>query len=226
MPVVAYKDKGLVFTKFHDQLLPPDIRVEEVLFECTCGDICREIVIGEIANGNPESVSILKKGGTFFVLATVAQVLQLRNGATFMTKMTEQQILSPRTEKRLQQYVRFAVQEYVQAVADQAQIEGRNCQRWCARQPSLRRSGFGSSDPTKHGRLGRNGWMRPCRCSVLEGRAAGALAREYHRAPRRLCLLGGVARRRAAGARDARGARGPALTPDVIGSGGLAPDSA
>lgn len=124
MPVVAYKDKGLVFTKFHDQLFPPDIRVEEVLFECICGDICREIVIGEIANGNPESVSILKKGGTFFVLATVAQILQLRNGATFMTKMTEQHILSPRTEKRLQQYVRFAVQEYVQAVADQAQIEG------------------------------------------------------------------------------------------------------
>jgi hypothetical protein len=124
MPVVAYNDKGLVFTRYHDQLFPPDIKVEEVLFECVCGDICRRIVIAEIANGNAESASILKKGGTYFVLATVARILELRNGATFMTKMNERQILSPSTERRLEQYARFAVQEYVQGVADQSQIEG------------------------------------------------------------------------------------------------------
>jgi hypothetical protein len=73
-PMLAYKDKALIFTKHHDEIFPPGVRVEEVLFQTICGEIAREAVIREIAKGNQEDNKILRKGGAFFVLAAMALI--------------------------------------------------------------------------------------------------------------------------------------------------------
>jgi hypothetical protein len=123
MPVLAYKDKALIFTKHHDEIFPPDVRVEEVLFQTICGEIAREAVIREIAKGNLEDNKILKKGGAFFVLGATSLILELRNGANYLVNLEAKQIQSGRLQQRLARYAEFALNEYLPAARDEAEVQ-------------------------------------------------------------------------------------------------------
>jgi len=122
-PVLAYKDKALIFTKHHDEIFPPGVRVEEVLFQTICGEIAREAVIREIAKGNQEDNKILRKGGAFFVLAAMALILELRNGASYLVNLETKQIQSSRMQHRLTGYAEFALNEYLPAAKDEAEVQ-------------------------------------------------------------------------------------------------------
>jgi len=122
-PVLAYKYKALIFSQQHDAVFPPDVRVEEVLFQWTCGEICKAVVKGRIAALNTDEARIVKKGGTLFLLAVMSKILSLRNGATYPRNLTETTITSRGAEGRLRKYAEYGLDKYVQAVLDQAAIE-------------------------------------------------------------------------------------------------------
>jgi len=121
--ILAYKDKALIFSKHHDEVFPPDVRVEEVLFQWVCGEIVRETVQGAMRKESEEAIRILRKGGTLFILALMSNILSVRNGATYLSKCTEDSILSKGTAIRLKKYAEYAKDAYVQAVLDQSQLE-------------------------------------------------------------------------------------------------------
>jgi AIPR protein len=121
-PVLAYKDKTLIFMKHHDEMFPPDARVAEVLFQTVCGEICRETVVREIAKGNQDDNRILKRGGAFFVLAAMAAILELRNGAIYLGKLELNRIQSVRMAQRLGRYAEFALNEYLLAAKDEVEV--------------------------------------------------------------------------------------------------------
>jgi len=120
-PVLAYKYKAEIFSRYHGTAFPPDVRVEEVLFLWTCGEVCRVTVQDAIAKGKPEAIRILKKGGTLFVLSVMARVMALRNGATYLKGLTEERAASARSVQRLRKYADYARNVYVAAVADLAE---------------------------------------------------------------------------------------------------------
>lgn len=122
-PVLAYKYKALIFSRDHDAVFPPDVRVEEVLFQWTCGEICKEVVKDRIATLNTNEARVVKKGGTLFLLAVTSRILSLRNGATYLRNLTETTTSSKGASARLQKYAEYAMDKYVQAVLDQADIE-------------------------------------------------------------------------------------------------------
>ncbi len=122
-PVLAYKHKAFIFSRYHDDIFAPDVRVEEVLFQWVCGETTRVVVQEAMAKEKEEGIRILKKGGTLFVIAVMSKVLSLRNGATFLKGAKEQNILSKSVAKRLRGYSEYARDAYVQAVLDQATVE-------------------------------------------------------------------------------------------------------
>jgi hypothetical protein len=122
-PVLAYKYKALIFSKDLDNVFPPDVRVEEVLFQWTCGEICKAVVKARIAGLNMTEARIVKKGGTLFLVAAMSRILALRNGATYLTNMSEAAITSKGAFTRLTKYAEYAMDKYVQAVLDQSGIE-------------------------------------------------------------------------------------------------------
>jgi len=121
--VLAYKHKAFIFSRNHDEVFPPDVRVEEVLFEWICGEVVREVVQEAMGLKKESELRILKKGGTLFVLATMSRILSSRNGATYLNSCVESAILSKATRTRLHKYAEYARDSYVQAVMDQSQIE-------------------------------------------------------------------------------------------------------
>jgi hypothetical protein len=122
-PVLAYKHKAFIFSRYHDDVFPPDVHVEDVLFQWMCGQAAKTMVSAAMAKKKEEEVRILKKGGTLFVIAVMSKILLLRNGATFLRGAKENNITSKRTQKRLQAYAEYARDTYVQAVLDQSAIE-------------------------------------------------------------------------------------------------------
>ena len=122
-PVIAYKHKASIFSRHHDTIFPPDIKVEEVLFQWICGECCKSVVQTAIAQKREEEARILKKGGTLFVIAVTSKVLSLRNGATYLKTANEENVSSNETKKRLMKYADYARDAYVQAVKDQSQLE-------------------------------------------------------------------------------------------------------
>lgn len=121
--VLAYKHKAFIFSRNHDEVFPPDVRVEEVLFQWVCGDVVREVVQDAMGSKQEIELRILKKGGTLFVLATMSRILSLRNGATYLSNCSESAILSKAMRSRLRKYAEYARDSYVQAVMDQNQVE-------------------------------------------------------------------------------------------------------
>lgn len=120
-PVLAYKYKAEIFSRYHDTAFPPDVRVEEILFLWTCGEVCSVTVRDAIAKGKPEEVRILKKGGTLFVLSVMARVMALRNGATYLEGLTEERAAGARSVQRLRKYAECAQNVYVAVVGDLAE---------------------------------------------------------------------------------------------------------
>lgn len=98
-PVLAYKHKAFIFSRHHDTVFPPDVRVEEVLFQWLCGEASRQAVQEAMSNKKEDEIRILKKGGTLFVLAVVSRILHLRNGATYLKTIDEPRIISKESRK-------------------------------------------------------------------------------------------------------------------------------
>ncbi len=122
-PVLAYKQKAFIFSKHHDDVFPPDVQVEEVLFQWFCGESARAAVKDAMAMKNDEEVRILKKGGTLFVTAVLSKVLSMRNGATYLKNASEQRITSSKTKNKLLKYALYARDCYIQAVLDQCDVD-------------------------------------------------------------------------------------------------------
>jgi hypothetical protein len=120
-PVLAYKHKAFIFSRFHDEVFPPDIRVEEVLFAWTCGEICRPIIADMIKQDN-EAAKILKKGGVLFTLAVMSEVIRIRNGSTYITTIAEEQADGTRMKERLKKYAQYSAMKYLEAVTDEASL--------------------------------------------------------------------------------------------------------
>lgn len=119
-PVVAWKHKAFIFSKFHDDFFPPDVRVEEVLFQWVCGEIVRRIVTDSIKQYEPErdEFRILTKGGALFVLAVLSRIALLRNGPAYLRSIGEDRIRSTRTAEKLEKYAAYALLKYVDAVLE------------------------------------------------------------------------------------------------------------
>ncbi len=54
----------------------------------------------------------------------MSRILLLRNGATFLKNLTETTITSKAASDRLKKYAEYAMDKYIQAVLDQAGVEG------------------------------------------------------------------------------------------------------
>jgi hypothetical protein len=121
-PVLAYKHKAFIFSRHHDEVFPADVRVEEVLFAYRAGEVAKQTVFNRIKS-HPDDARVLKKGGTLFVLALTAAIMKARNGVTFLRTIGEEQITSARADERLQKYVNYAMQLYVAATSDEAELQ-------------------------------------------------------------------------------------------------------
>ncbi|MGB0065040.1 MAG: AIPR family protein [Terracidiphilus sp.] len=121
-PAIGYKDKGKVFTTHKDQVFPSQIRPEEIVLIWQAGRVAGELVKKELAaaaqGGDIERAAILKRGGTFFVLATMGYILHQRNGATFLNKLRPDVAVSKTTEQRLQNYAALSLEFYTEAMRD------------------------------------------------------------------------------------------------------------
>lgn len=122
-PVLAYKHKAFIFSRFHDDVFPPDVKVGEVLLQWICGETAREVVQEAMQNKGEAELRILKKGGTLFVLAAMSQIMRLRNGATYDSNCTEAAIRSKAMLSRLRKYAEYARDSYIQAVIDQSEVQ-------------------------------------------------------------------------------------------------------
>ena len=123
-PVLGYKEKALIFSRNHDIVFPPDVTVSEVLLQWVCGEICKTVVKNRIASLSTPEARVAKKGGTLFLLAAMAKILALRNGATFLQQLTETTITSRAASERLKKYAEYAMDKYLQAALDQSTVEG------------------------------------------------------------------------------------------------------
>ena len=121
-PAIGYKDKGKVFTTHKDQVFPAQIRPEEIVIIWQAGRVARNLVKKELSaaaqSGDHERVRILKRGGTFFVLAVMGYILHQRNGATFLNKLHPEVAVSKTTLQRLQNYAVLSLEFYTEVMRD------------------------------------------------------------------------------------------------------------
>jgi hypothetical protein len=123
-PVLAYKDKALIFSSRHDDVFPHDIKVEEVLFSWICSQEVKEITSERRKDATEEEERILIKGGSLFTMAVLGHIAKLRNGAFFMKTMDEEQITSKNGKERLRKYARYAIDAYLNGVKDTLENSG------------------------------------------------------------------------------------------------------
>jgi len=131
-PVIAYKEKGLLFERYYDRTFPVDIRVQEALFIWRVGSIVQELVREEIRKendriqrgeeGREKYVLMLKRGGRFFAVAVVGLVANLRNGPDHLRSITEERAVSKGSAERIKKYGKVSIQWYKQAVDDLLQL--------------------------------------------------------------------------------------------------------
>lgn len=126
-PVLAYKNKAFIYSSRHDDIFPQDVKVEEVLFASICGQEASEAVnkYRGLAGCSDYDKRILIKGGGFFVTAALGEVAKLRNGATYLKRLNEEQITSKNGKERIRQYANYALQVYLRAVKDQLELTSR-----------------------------------------------------------------------------------------------------
>lgn len=119
-PVTAYKDKSVLFTKFSQDIFPPNLKASEALFIWKAGETVQEIVREEMKHdtekGNMHSVFILKRGGRLFSLAVFSHIARFRNGTDYLRTITEERISSNKADQRLEKYAKLATLWYKNAV--------------------------------------------------------------------------------------------------------------
>jgi len=125
-PVVAYKNKAFLFTRYYEETFPADLRVEEALFVWRAGERTQQLVREEIREetrpGREKYVLMLKRGGRFYALAVFGLLAKLRNGPDYLRSITETRIASKAATERMDKYARIAIVWYKQAVDDLLQI--------------------------------------------------------------------------------------------------------
>ena len=126
-PVLAYKDKALIYSTHHDEVFPHDIRVEEVLFAWVCSRIVLEIVNSHRQKGSEDDRKILTKGGHFFVMGVLGHIARQRNGSIFLKSMNEEQISSKAGMIRLQQYAKYSLLTYLSCEKTSAKTLNKTC---------------------------------------------------------------------------------------------------
>lgn len=119
LPYVAYKDKGKIFSIFYDSVFPADLTVEEALLAWRPGEASDRVVGATlkkaIESGDELDALILKRGGRLFTAAVMAQVLQQRNGGTYLNNLKREVVTSKKTMERLAVYAQVACVWYVRA---------------------------------------------------------------------------------------------------------------
>lgn len=119
LPVLAYKDKALIYSSRHDDVFPHDIKVEEVLFAWICSqEVIKVTEKRRLESTSEEEKRILIKGGSLFTMAVLGHVARLRNGTIFLKTMDEDQIVSKGAHDRLYKYAQYAINAYIRAVTD------------------------------------------------------------------------------------------------------------
>jgi hypothetical protein len=121
-PVAAYKDKALLFTKFYQDVFPPDIRVEEALFIWKAGEAVQEAVRQEMLRdteqGDKQGLLILKRGGRVYALRVFSQIARLRNGPDYLRTITEERATSRGADERIGKYAKLATLWYKAATSN------------------------------------------------------------------------------------------------------------
>ena len=121
-PVTAYKDKGLLFRKYLQDIFPPDMRVEEALFIWKAGEAVKEAVRVEMLRDserdNKRSLLILKRGGRLYALTVFSEIAQQRNGPDYLRTITERRVASKNADERIGKYAELAALRYKAAVED------------------------------------------------------------------------------------------------------------
>jgi hypothetical protein len=121
-PVTAYKDKGLLFRKYLQDIFPPDMRVEEALFIWKAGEAVKEAVRVEMLRDserdNKRSLLILKRGGRLYALTVFSEIAQQRNGPDYLRTITERRVASKNADERIGKYAELAALWYKAAVED------------------------------------------------------------------------------------------------------------
>lgn len=134
-PVSAYKEKGLLFEALYSRTFPPDLRVEEALLVWRIGQIVQDLVREEIRSetkkvesgdkSREKYVTMLRRGGRFYVTAVLGHVARLRNGPDFLRSINEERILSKGAADRIAKYARVSIPWYMNAVSDLIELSER-----------------------------------------------------------------------------------------------------
>lgn len=126
-PVIAYKHKSFLFTKYYDEIFSPDIKVEEALFIWKSGEILqdkiREEIILDTSKDNALDVLILKRGGRLYSLGVFGLIASLRNGPDYLRTIKEERIISNSASDRISKYALISIIWYKDAVQDLLKIE-------------------------------------------------------------------------------------------------------
>ncbi len=121
-PVIAYKDKSLLFTVHRGTAFPADLRAERLILTWMAGEAAENAVGSALKSalekGELDKIRILKQGGKLFVLAALSLILRERNGANYLDKIKRDVVGSKNTRDRLLKYAELAVILYVQAARD------------------------------------------------------------------------------------------------------------
>ncbi len=129
-PVLAYKHKSFLFTKYYDEIFPPDIKREEALFIWRAGEILQEKIREEILldskKSNTLDVLILKRGGRLYALGVFGLIAQLRNGPDYLRTINEERITSKSAKERISKYAIISTIWYKDVVKDLLKIEGKD----------------------------------------------------------------------------------------------------
>lgn len=129
-PVIAYKHKSFLFTKYYDEIFSPDIKVEEALFIWKSGEILqekiREEIILESKKNNTTDVLILKRGGRLYSLSVFGLIAKLRNGPDYLRTINEERVISKSAAERISKYALISTIWYKDAVKDLLKIEGKD----------------------------------------------------------------------------------------------------
>ncbi len=123
IPAFAYKNKGLLFTTFKEQVFPTNLDAKSIAFVWTLGTLAHSHVKAELEEAiiqeDQSRVAILKRGASFFCIAIAAYLLKQRNGDHFLSALAGETALSKTTENKLRKYCAFALEWYCEIVQEQ-----------------------------------------------------------------------------------------------------------
>jgi hypothetical protein len=118
LPVEAYKDKARLFTTHKDRVFPHDTSVGDLLWSWHVGQaVERALAEYKERFGDDEpTAAILKRGARYFATAVTAELLRLRNGEDFISKVGVERLAHRALRDRLKKYANVGVAWYVSII--------------------------------------------------------------------------------------------------------------